>query len=127
MKKKLLILAHFVLLTIVTNMYALNSYDDIVRKEIVVVTQDKSSHYDRSSSSCIKVFLLELSSEIEVCCSDEGNVVIYLFNSRNQMCGYAEFDSTMTASERLAVPKQSGIYHIAIITDMSYSEGCFTK
>ena len=70
---------------------------------------------------------MTLSSEIEVCCSDEGNVVIYLFNSRNQMCGYAEFDSTMTASERLDVPKQSGTYHIAIITDMSYSEGSFTK
>lgn len=127
MKKKLIILVQFVLLTIGINTNATTSYDDIEKKEVVLVTQDKSSHYDRSSSSCTKVFLLTLSSEIEVCCSDEGNVVIYLFNSRNQMCGYAEFDSTMTASERLAVPKQSGIYHIAIITDMSYSEGCFTK
>lgn len=127
MKKKLIILVQFVLLTIGINTNATTSYDDIEKKEVVLVTQDKSSHYDRSSYSCTKVFLLTLSSEIEVCCSDEGNVVIYLFNSRNQMCGYAEFDSTMTASERLDVPKQSGIYHIVIITDMSYSEGSFTK
>ena len=127
MKKKLIILVQFVLLTIGINTNATTSYDDIEKKEVVLVTQDKSSHYERISSSCTKVFLLTLSSEIEVCCSDEGNVAIYLFNSRNQMCGYTEFDSTMTASERLAVPKQSGIYHIAIITDKSYSEGSFTK
>lgn len=43
------------------------------------------------------------------------------------MCGYAEFDSSVISFERLDVPKESGTYHIAIITDRSYSEGTFTK
>ena len=59
--------------------------------------------------------------------SNEGNVAIYLFNSRNQMCGYAEFDSSVMSFERINVPKESGTYNIAIITDKSYSEGSFTK
>ena len=54
-------------------------------------------------------------------------VMIYLFNSRNQLCGYAEFNSSETPFERLDVPKQAGTYHIAIITDRSYSEGSFVK
>lgn len=43
------------------------------------------------------------------------------------MCGYAEYDSAETPVERLDVPKQSGTYHIVIITDKSYSEGTFVK
>lgn len=46
-----------------------------------------------------------------------------MLNSR----GYAEFDSSVISFERLDVPKESGTYHIAIITDRSYSEGTFTK
>lgn len=102
------------------------AYDNDIKKEVVVVTQDKSN-YDRSQPDFITVFYLPLSSEIEVNCTNEGHVSVYLFNSRNQMCGYAEYDSAETPVERLDVPKQSGTYHIAIITDKSYSEGSFTK
>lgn len=98
----------------------------IIKKEVVVKTQDKSN-YDRSQPDFITVFYLPLSSEIEVNCPDEGLVSVYLFNFRNQMCGYAEFDSSDTPVEWLDVPKQSGTYHIVIITDKSYSEGSFTK
>lgn len=102
------------------------TFDNIVKKEVVVKTQDKSN-YDRSQPDFITVFYLPLSSEIEVNCPAEGLVSVYLFNFRNQMCGYAEFDSSETSVERLDVPKQSGTYHIVIITDKSYSEGSFTK
>lgn len=70
---------------------------------------------------------MTISSELEICCIDEGTVSVYLFNFRNQMCGYAEFDSSETPVEWLDVPKQSGTYHIVIITDKSYSEGTFVK
>lgn len=102
------------------------TFDNIIKKEVVVKTEDQSI-YDRSQPDFITVFYLPLSSEIEVNCPDEGHVSVYLFNSRNQMCGYAEYDSAETPVERLDVPKQSGTYHIAIITDKSYSEGSFTK
>lgn len=102
------------------------TFDNIVKKEVVVKTQDKSN-YDRSQPDFITVFYLPLSSEIEVNCPDEGLVSVYLFNFRNQMCDYAEFDSSETPVEWLDVPKQSGTYRIVIITDKSYSEGSFTK
>ena len=102
------------------------TFDNIIKKEVVVVTQDKSN-YDRSQPDFVTVFYLPLSSEIEVNCPGEGLASVYLFNFRNQMCGYAEFDSAETSVERLDVPKQSGTYHVVIITDNSYSEGSFTK
>lgn len=102
------------------------SQDDVEREKVIVCTKDKSV-YDRAGTYSIEVFLLPLLSELEINCSDEGNVAVYLFNFRNQLCGYTEFDSSVTSFERLDVPKESGTYHIAIITDKSYSEGTFTK
>lgn len=105
---------------------ALRASDDIVKKDVVITTQNKNI-YDRDGSHGVEVFLMTISSELEICCIDEGTVSVYLFNSRNQMCGYAEYDSAETPVERLDVPKQSGTYHIVIITDKSYSEGTFVK
>ena len=125
MKRLLLSLFALVAIGVFTTRANYTTDDNVVKKEIVV-NQDKSD-YDRSDPYNIKVYYLPLSSEIEVNCLDQGGVSVYLFNSRNQMCGYAEFDSSVTSFERLDVPKESGIYHIAIITDRSYSEGTFAK
>lgn len=125
MKRLLLSLFALVIIGVFTTRANCTTDDNVVKKEIVV-NQDKSD-YDRSDPYSIKVYYLHLSSEIEVNCLDQGGVAVYLFNSRNQMCGYAEFDSSVISFERLDVPKESGTYHIAIITDRSYSEGTFTK
>lgn len=125
MKRLLLSLFALVIIGVFTTRANCTTDDNVVKKEIVV-NQDKSD-YDRSDPYSIKVYYLPLSSEIEVYCLDQGGVAVYLFNSRNQMCGYAEFDSSVIYFERLDVPKESGTYHIAIITDRSYSEGSFTK
>lgn len=125
MKRLLLSLFALVIIGVFTTRANCTTDDNVVKKEIVV-NQDKSD-YDRSDPYSIKVYYLPLSSEIEVNCLDQGCVAVYLFNSRNQMCGYAEFDSSVISFERLDVPKESGTYHIAIITDRSYSEGTFTK
>lgn len=126
MKMKCLLLSLFALVAIGGFTTRANYTNDNVVKKEIVVKQDKSD-YDRSDSYSVKVYYLPLSSEIEVNCLDQGGVAVYLFNSRNQMCGYAEFDSSEMSFERIDVPKESGTYYIAIITDKSYSEGSFTK
>lgn len=97
------------------------------KSEIILTTRQGLGDYERSSYNEIKAFYLPLLSELEINCSGEGVVSVYLFNSRNQMCGYAEYDSEENPVGRLDVPKQSGTYHIVIITDKSYSEGTFAK
>ncbi len=110
-----------------------NSYGQLLddgqksKSEIILTTRQGLGDYERSSYNEIKAFYLPLLSELEINCSDEGVVSLYLFNSRNQMCGYAEYDSAENPVGRLDVPKQSGTYHIVIITDKSYSEGSFAK
>lgn len=126
MTKNCIISVALMLLAICPSASALRASDDIVKKDVVITTQNKNI-YDRDGSHGVEVFLLTLSSELEICCTDEGAVSIYLFNSRNQMCGYAEYDSLDKPVERLDVPKPSGTYHIVIITDKSYSEGTFAK
>lgn len=116
----------FALVTIGIFTTRANYTDDNVVKKEIIVNQDKSD-YDRSDSYNIKVYYLPLSSEIEVNCLGQGEVSVHLFNSRNQLCGYTEFNSSETPFERLDVPKQAGTYHVAIITDRSYSEGSFVK
>lgn len=125
MKRFLLSLFALVAIGVFTTRANYTTDDNVVKKEIVV-HQDKSD-YDRSDPYSVKVYYLPLFSEIEVNCLDQGGVSVYLFNSRNQMCGYAEFDSSVISFERLDVPKESGTYHIAIVTNRSYSEGSFTK
>lgn len=126
MTKNCIISVALMLLAICPSASALRASDDIVKKDVVITTQNKNI-YDRDGSHGVEVFLMTISSELEICCIDEGTVSVYLFNSRNQMCGYAEYDSAETPVERLDVPKQSGTYHIVIITDKSYSEGSFAK
>ncbi len=126
MKMKRLLLSLFALVTIGIFTTRANYTDDNVVKKEIVVNQDKSD-YDRSDAYNIKVYYLPLSSEIEVNCLGQGEVSVHLFNSRNQLCGYAEFNSSETPFERLDVPEQAGTYHVAIITDRSYSEGSFVK
>lgn len=126
MTKNCIISVALMLLAICLSASALRASDDIVKKDVVITTQNKNI-YDRDGSHGVEVFLMTISSELEICCIDEGTVSVYLFNSRNQMCGYAEYDSAETPVERLDVPKQSGTYHIVIITDKSYSEGTFVK
>lgn len=94
---------------------------------VEVQTVKGKNDYERDLNERIQVYYYYLSNFLEINCCGEGNVICYLFNSRNQMCGYAEFDSSVISFERLDVPKESGTYHIAIITDRSYSEGTFTK
>lgn len=126
MTKNCIISVALMLLAICPSASALRASDDIVKKDVVITTQNKNI-YDRDGSHGVEVFLMIISSELEICCIDEGTVSVYLFNSRNQMCGYAEYDSAETPVEWLDVPKQSGTYHIVIITDKSYSEGTFVK
>lgn len=111
-----------------------NSYGQLLqddgqksKSEIILTTRQGLGDYERSSYNEIKAFYLPLLSKLEINCPAEGLVSVYLFNFRNQMCGYAEFDSSETPVEWLDVPKQSGTYHIVIITDKSYSEGTFVK
>lgn len=106
-------------------MYAKEDTPDKVSIDLQTV-KDKS-HYERDYCNSIQADYYFRVSRLEVSCPGEGLVSVYLFNFRNQMCGYAEFDSAETSVERLDVPKQSGTYHVVIITDNSYSEGSFTK
>lgn len=94
---------------------------------VEVQTVKGKNDYERDLHDQIQIYYYRLSNFLEITCSGEGNVFFYLFNSRNQLCGYSEFDSAETIFERIDVPKESGTYHIAIITDRSYSEGSFTK
>lgn len=126
MTKNCIISVALMLFAICTSASAQCASDNIVKQDVVITTKNKNI-YDRDGSHRIEVFLMTLSSELEIYCMDEGVVSVYLFNSRNQMCGYAEYDSAENPVGRLDVPKQSGTYHIVIITDKSYSEGSFAK
>lgn len=126
MTKNCIISVTLMLLAICPSASVLRASDDIVKKDVVITTQNKNI-YDRDGSHGVEVFLMAVSSELEICCIDEGTVSVYLFNSRNQMCGFTEYNSAENPVERLDVPKQSGTYHIVIITDKSYSEGTFAK
>lgn len=83
---------------------------------VEVQTVKGKNDYERDLNERIQVYYYYLSNFLEINCCGEGNVICYLFNSRNQLCGYSEFDSTETLFERIDVPKDSGTYHIAIIT-----------
>ena len=100
---------------------------DEEKVSVEIQTVKGKNDYERDLNNRIQVYYYRLSNFLEITCSGEGNVICYLFNSRNQLCGYSEFDSAETLFERIDVPKESGTYHIAIITDKSYSEGSFTK
>ena len=126
MTKNCIISVALMLFAICASASALCAPDNIVKQDVVITTKNKNI-YDRDGSHRIEVFLMTLSSELEIYCMDEGVVSVYLFNSRNQMCGYAEYDSAENPVGRLDVPKQYGTYHIVIITDKSYSEGTFNK
>jgi hypothetical protein len=123
--KRFLSLLAFIVIGILTAGADLSD-DTIVKKEIIVTSQDKSN-YDRNAPCCINAFYLPMSSEVEVSCFGEGVVTVYLFNSRNQLCGYADFDSSETYLEKMDVPSQSGMYYLIIITATTYSEGSFSK
>lgn len=117
----------FALLVAADTLSAASISDENDKKEIVLIKRDIEKNIERSGFDGVMAFYCSFASEIEINCSNGGDVAVYLFNSRNQMCGYAEFDSSVISFERLDVPKESGTYHIAIITDRSYSEGSFTK
>lgn len=127
MKRFYLFLMVFALLAAADTLSAASVSDENDKKEIVLTKRDIEKNIERSSFDGVMAFFCSGASEVEINCSNEGNVAIYLFNSRNQMCGYAEFDSSVMSFERINVPKESGTYNIAIITDKSYSEGSFTK
>lgn len=105
-------------------MYAEDTPDKV---SIDLQTVKDKNHYERDLYDSIKADYYFRGSRLEISCADEGVVSVYLFNSRNQMCGYSEYDSAENPIGRLDVPKQSGTYHIVIITDKSYSEGSFAK
>lgn len=100
---------------------------DEEKVSVEIQTVKGKNDYERDLNNRIQVYYYRLSNFLEITSSVEGNVICYLFNSRNQLCGYSEFDSEETLFERIDVPKESGTYYIAIITDKSYSEGSFTK
>lgn len=94
---------------------------------IELQTVKDKNHYERDLYNSVLAYYYIVADQLEVSCTGEGNVTAYLFNSCNQMCSYAEYDSEENPVGRLDVPKQSGTYHIVIITDKSYSEGTFAK
>lgn len=102
-----------------------NVTEDKISIEIQTI-KDKND-YERDLFHRIQVYYYVNQSSLEITCYNKGMVMVYLFNSRNQLCGYVEFNSSETPFERLDVPEQAGSYHIAIITDRSYSEGSFVK
>lgn len=105
-----------------------NAKDEVEDKiSIEIQTIKDKNDYERDLFYNIQVYYYVNQSSLEITCYNEGMVMIYLFNSRNQLCGYSEFNSSETPFERLDVPKQAGTYHVAIITDRSYSEGSFVK
>ncbi len=127
MKRFYLFFTVFALLVAANALNATAISDENDKKEIVLTKRDIEKNLERSGLDGVIAFYCSGASEVEINCSNEGNVAVYLFNSRYQMCSYAEFDSSVISFERLDVPKESGTYHIAIISDISYSEGTFTK
>ncbi len=127
MKSFYSLLVALLLLSVANGMKASSVIDDGNKKEIILINRGIENHNERSLYHNVEAFYCLQTEDVEVTCYDEGSVAVYLFNSRNQMCGFTEFDSSVVTCERLDVPKGSGTYHITIITDKSYSEGSFTK
>lgn len=94
---------------------------------VEIQTVKGKNDYERDLNDRIQVYYYCISNFLEVTCYGESDVICYMFNSRNQLCGYAEFDSSVTSFGRIDVPEESGAYHIVIITSRSYYEGSFVK